>query len=91
MATYYHEAVFLQASMLYFEPHCSWEDLMLDLVYREDTNGVRYLVCGDVSKNEAQETLQRLTSGKSHKQDYEIVAYEPHALKQVLQEKHIIS
>ena len=61
------------------------------LVYREDTNGLRYLVCGNVSKIEAQEKLQKLTSGKPHKQDYEIVAYEPNTIQQALRENHIIS
>ena len=62
---------------------------MPHLVYREDTNGVRYLVCGNVSQKEAQDTLQRLTSGKPHKHDYKIVAYEPHAMHHALHKGHL--
>jgi hypothetical protein len=71
-------------------PLCSKEGYMLYLVYREDTNGVRYLVCSDLSKEAANETLARMTSGRSHKQDYAILSYDIKEKQAVLREHKIV-
>lgn len=62
---------------------------MLYLVYREDENGVRYLVCDNLSKDAAEATHKKMTSGRSHKQDYMVLPYLAEEKQKVLQEHRI--
>jgi hypothetical protein len=57
---------------------------MLYLVYREDENGVRYLVCADLSEEAANTTLEKMTSGRSHKQEYVVLSYHTGEKQKVL-------
>ena len=49
---------------------------MVYLVYRQDTNGVNYLIEPGLSAEEAHAKIRSLTSGKPHKQEYFLVGYE---------------
>jgi hypothetical protein len=48
---------------------------MPHIVYREDDHGLRYVVCAGVSKKRAYRTLERMNTGRPHKQHYATLSY----------------
>jgi hypothetical protein len=62
---------------------------MLYIVYREDENGVRYLVESGLTEEAAQKEINKRSAGWAHKQEYEMMAYHQGELRFILSEYNI--
>jgi hypothetical protein len=62
---------------------------MLYLVFREDSNGVRYLMYDNLSREVAEERVDTLTKECTHRQQYDLLPYKVGERQAVLDQNRI--